>query len=209
MERLPSVSRIVRNKLIAGLIILIPIVITVKALWWLFHYIDGLARPVSVLLTGSEIPGAGFATTVGVVLLTGILFSGGPLRRLLEGLEDVLESVPFAGPVYGTIKKVLEGFGSPKARAAFQRFVLARLPGRTTPGFLTGTFSLRRKDGAVDSYCTVYVPTNHLYVGDVVVLPIDDIIETDLSVEDGISVILSVGAAVPAEIAERGAAPPA
>src|SRR5262245_14561717 len=207
MGKMPSVSRIVRNKLIAGLIILIPIVITVKALWWLFHYIDGLARPLSVFLTGREIPGAGFATTIAVVLATGILFSGGPLRRLLESLEDVLESVPFAGPVYGTIKKVLRGFGSPEARASFQRFVLARLPGRTTPGFLTGTFSLRRKDGGVDSYCTVYVPTNHLYVGDVVVLPITDIIETDLSVEDGISVILSVGAAVPAEIVERGAAP--
>jgi len=209
MESLPSASRILRNKFIAGLIILIPIVITVKALLWLFHYIDGLARPVSVLIAGREIPGAGFATTIAVVLLTGILFSGGPLRRLLESLEDVLESVPLAGPVYGTVKKVLEGFGSPKARAAFQRFVLARLPGRTTPGFLTGTFNLRRRDGTLTSYCTVYVPTNHLYVGDVVVLPSTDIIETDLSVEDGISVILSAGAAVPSEIDERGSVPPA
>jgi len=204
MDRMPSVSRIVRNKFIAGLIILIPIVITAKALWWLFHYIDGLARPVSVVLTGREIPGAGFVTTIAVVLVTGILFSARPLRRLLESLEDVLESVPFAGPVYGTIKKVLEGVGSPKARAAFQRFVLARLPGRTTPGFLTGTFLLRRKDGTVATYGTVYVPTNRKVGLDVVVLPLGDIIETDLSVEDGISVILSVGAAVPAEIAERG-----
>lgn len=203
MENPPSASRLIRNKFIAGLIILIPIVITVKALWWLFHYIDGLARPVSVLLTGREIPGAGFATTIAVVLLTGIFFSAGPLRRLLESLEDVLESVPFAGSVYGTIKKVLEGFGNPKARSAFQCFVLARLPGRTTPGFLTGAFILRRQDGTVASYCTVYVPTNHLYVGDVVVLPASDVIETDLSVEDGISVILSAGAAVPAEIDER------
>ena len=105
--------------------------------------------------------------------------------------------------VYGTIKKVLEGFGSPKSRAAFRLFVLARLPGRTTPGFLTGAFTLRRADGSTASYCTVYVPTNHLYVGDVVVLPSSDVIETDLSVEDGISVILSAGAAVPLEIRER------
>jgi uncharacterized membrane protein len=203
MESPPSASRILRNKFIAGLIILIPIVITVKALWWLFQYIDGLARPVSIVMFGREIPGAGFATTIAVVLLTGILFSGGPLRRLLESLEDVLESVPFAGTVYGTIKKVLAGFGSPKARAAFQRFVLARLPGRTTPGFLTGTFTLRRADGSSASYCTVYVPTNHLYVGDVVILPSSDVIETDLSVEDGISVILSAGSAVPPEIRER------
>ena len=50
--------------------------------------------------------------------------------------------------------------------------------------------------------CTVYIPTNHLYVGDVVVLPTEDVLETDLSVEDGISLILSAGAAVPERIGE-------
>ncbi len=50
--------------------------------------------------------------------------------------------------------------------------------------------------------CTVYIPTNHLYVGDVVVLPPSDVLETDLSVEDGISLILSAGAALPARIGE-------
>ena len=203
MESQPSASRIIRNKFVAGLIILIPIVITVKALWWLFSYLDGLARPISAKLVGSVVPGAGLLTTIAVVLLTGILFSSGPLRRLLEGLEDVLESVPLAGTVYVTIKKVLEGFGGPKSRQAFQSFVLARLPGRTTPGFLTGAFTLRRRDGTTQVLCTVYVPTNHLYVGDVVVLPAEDVIETDLSVEDGISLILSAGTAVPATIDER------
>ena len=51
--------------------------------------------------------------------------------------------------------------------------------------------------------CTVYVPTNHLYVGDVVVLPVTDVIETDLSVEDGVSLMLSAGASVPQVVSER------
>jgi len=85
----------------------------------------------------------------------------------------------------------------------FQRFVLARLPGRTTPGFVTGTFTLKRRDQSVESFCTVFIPTNHLYVGDVVVLPVADVIETDLSIEDGVSLILSTGASVPATVTEK------
>src|SRR5262249_3510316 len=138
-----------------------------------------------------------------IVFLTGFLFSEGPLRRLLEFGESLLDDVPLVGTVYGTTKKVLAGFGSAEAQSAFQRFVLARLPGRTTPGFLTGAFQLARRNGETSRMCTVYVPTNHLYVGDIVVLPAEDVIETDLSVEDGVSLILSAGASVPAKVGER------
>ena len=111
--------------------------------------------------------------------------------------------MPVVGLLYGTTKKVLSGIGGPGSENAFKRFVLARLPGRTTPGFLTGTFTLKRKDGAEHEVCTVYVPTNHLYVGDVVVLPASDVIEIDLSVEDGVSLMLSAGASVPRVVSER------
>ena len=111
--------------------------------------------------------------------------------------------MPVVGVVYGTTKKVFSGIGGPGSGNAFKRFVLARLPGRTTPGFLTGTFTLKRSDGSEHEVCTVYVPTNHLYVGDVVVLPVTDVIETDLSVEDGVSLMLSAGASVPRVVVER------
>ena len=58
--------------------------------------------------------------------------------------EGLLDAVPLVGTVYGTTKKVLAGFGKPGSESAFKRFVLARLPGRTTPGFLTGAFTLSR-----------------------------------------------------------------
>jgi uncharacterized membrane protein len=203
MKARRPLTHALRNTFIAGLVILIPMVLTVKGLWWLFEYVDGLARPLAVRMVGRPIPGIGFVTTIAIVFLAGLLFSRGPLRRLLEGLEELLDTVPLVGTVYGTTKKVLSGFGKPDQQSAFQRFVLARLPGRTTPGFLTGTFTLERRDKTVESYCTVYIPTNHLYVGDVVVLPACDVIETDLSIEDGVSLLLSAGASVPARVTER------
>ena len=97
------------------------------------------------------------------------------------------------GQRYGTTKKVLSGFGKPESQGAFKRFVFARLPGRTTPGFVTATFRFSRADNTTYALCVVYVPTNHLYVGDVVVLPEEDVIDTDLTVEDGVASILSAG----------------
>lgn len=196
-------SRLLRNKFVAGLIILIPIVLTVKALWWLFAYVDGLAEPLAKAILGRPIPGIGFVLTLAIVFLSGLIFSAGPFKKILDAVEDLLDDVPLVGTVYGTTKKVLSGFGNPDAQSAFQRFVLAQLPGRTTPGFLTGSFKLLRRDGTQHTLYTVYIPTNHLYVGDVVVLPAEDVIETDLSVEDGVSLILSAGASVPPRVGEK------
>ncbi len=198
----PSLSRRIRNLFLGGLVVVVPIVLTVNALGWLFRFVDGLAQPLAEAVMGRALPGIGFVTTLGIVLLAGFLFSFGPLKKLLGSAEEVLDAVPVVGVVYGTTKKVLSGIGGPGSENAFQRFVFARLPGRTTPGFLTGSFTLRFKDGREYSVCTVYVPTNHLYVGDVVVLPAEDVIETDLSVEDGVSLMLSAGSSVPRVVRE-------
>jgi uncharacterized membrane protein len=139
-----SLSRTIRNKFIAGLVIVIPIVLTVKALWWLFTYVDSLAAGLALRMLGRPIPGIGFVITIAVVMLAGVLFSSGPLQRLLHGLEELVDSIPVVGSVYGTTKKVLSGFGKPESQGAFKRFVFARLPGRTTPGFVTSTFHFTR-----------------------------------------------------------------
>lgn len=197
------VLRVVRNKFLAGLVVLVPIVVTVKALSWLFTTVDGLAGSLAEQLFGRPIPGVGFVATLLVVFVTGVLFSRGPLKRLLHVAEAALDAVPFVGAIYGSIKKVLQGFANPDSPSAFQRFVFARMPGRTAPGFLTGTFTLARLDGTSECLATVYVPTNHLYVGDIIVLPLSDVIDTELSVEDGVSLILSAGASLPARVAQK------
>jgi uncharacterized membrane protein len=199
----PTFSRQLRNIFLGGLVVVVPIVITVNALVWLFRFIDGLASPFAEAALGRAVPGIGFATTLGVVLLAGILLSFAPLQRLFLVIDQVFDAVPVVGVVYGTTKKVLAGIGGPGSENAFKRFVIARLPGRTTPGFLTGRFNLKTKDGSEREVCTVYIPTNHLYVGDVVVVPAADVIETDLSVEDGVSLMLSAGASVPRVVRER------
>ncbi len=197
-----TLGKTLRNKFIAGLVVLIPFMLTIKALWWLFTYVDGLAEPIAVAMVGRPIAGLGFVLTISIVFLAGFLMSAGPLKRVLAWFEDIVDDVPLVGSVYGTTKKVLAGFGKEDSASAFQRFVFASLPGRTAPGFVMGTFRLTRADNTQYELCTVYIPTNHLYVGDVVVLPVADIIDTNLTVEDGVSMLLSAGASVPSVVTE-------
>jgi uncharacterized membrane protein len=68
---------------------------------------------------------------------------------------------------------------------------------------VTSTFRFTRADNTSYDLCAVYIPTNHLYVGDVVVLPEEDVIDTDLTVEDGVSIILSTGASMPRSVVEK------
>jgi uncharacterized membrane protein len=192
----------VKNVFIAGLLVLIPIVITVKALWWLFVYVDEISQPIAVQVAGRPVFGIGLLITVAVVFLFGLLFSKGPMRRLLDQVEDALDDVPLVGTVYGTTKKVLSGF-QPGEQGAFQRFVFVRLPGRMMPGFITRQFTIGGSGGTDQRWFAVYVPTNHLYVGDVLIVAPEDVVQTELTVEDGVSLILSTGAAVPERLTRR------
>jgi uncharacterized membrane protein len=196
-------GRTLRNKFIAGLVVLIPFMLTIKALWWLFTYVDGLAQPIGAAIFGRPIAGLGFLLTITIVFLAGFLMSAGPLKRMLSWFDESVHGIPLVGSVYGTTKKVLAGFGKEDSASAFQRFVFARLPGRTAPAFVMGTFVLARADNTNYTLCTVYVPTNHLYVGDVVILPVEDVIDTDLTVEDGVSMLLSAGSSVPPLVTEK------
>src|ERR1041385_1035012 len=101
------VTAVLRQGFFAGLAILVPIILTAKALGLMFSFLDGLAQPLARLPFGRPIPGLGLVLTLSVVLLTGLVFAWGPFRRLLQGLEDLLDFVPLVGTVYGTTKKVL------------------------------------------------------------------------------------------------------
>src|SRR5258705_7114740 len=109
-----SLSRTIRNKFIAGLVIVIPIVLTVKALWWLFTYVDSLAAPLALQMLGRPIPGIGFVITVAVVMLAGGLFSSGAPPRLLHGLRGLVPSIPAGGSGLGPTQKGPCGFRKPE-----------------------------------------------------------------------------------------------
>ncbi len=106
--------------------------------------------------------------------------------------------------VYPTVKDFVDAF-SPNRRSGFREFVIVEHPreGAYSYGFLTG--DMRVEGAKPDALVSIYVPTNHLYLGDIVLVPRDAILPTGLSVEDGIRVILSAGTAAPSRVPHQGA----
>ena len=176
--------------------------ITVVALVWLFRFIDGVATPLSTNLIGREVPGLGVLITTAVILLAGALATNVLGRRILRRGEQWLLNVPLFKTVYAPVKQLVAAF-SPDSETGFKKVVIVDDSRRgLVLGFLTREFTLDRGKGP-EALVAVYVPTNHLYLGDVVVCPRSQASFPDLSVEDGVRIFLTGGMALPPQISTR------
>ncbi|HXE79891.1 MAG TPA: DUF502 domain-containing protein [Vicinamibacterales bacterium] len=185
-----------RRRFVTGLIVTVPLVISVAALVWIFSVIDGFTAPLFSERLGMRVPGLGILVTALVVLLVGIVATNVVGRRVLQTAERWLLQIPLFKTVYAPVKQLVAAF-SPDNEYGFKRVVLVEDPARGfVLGFLTREFTLERA-GRVETLVAVYVPTNHLYLGDVLVYPPERVTYPDLSVEDGIRIFLTGGMAVP------------
>ena len=191
-----------RRSFLAGLVVTVPLFITVVALVWLFRFIDGVATPLSTNLIGREVPGLGVLITTAVILLAGALATNVLGRRILRRGEQWLLNVPLFKTVYAPVKQLVAAF-SPDSETGFKKVVIVDDSRRgLVLGFLTREFTLDRGKGP-EALVAVYVPTNHLYLGDVVVYPRSQASFPNLSVEDGVRIFLTGGMALPPRISTR------
>ena len=191
-----------RRRLIAGFFVMIPLVISVAALVWIFGIIDGFTAPVSERVLGRTIPGLGILITLLVVLLAGILATNVIGRRVLARTESWLMKVPVFRTVYAPVKQLVVAF-SPDNEYGFKRVVMVEDPNRgMLMGFLTKEFTVERGTGP-EALVAVYVPTNHLYLGDIVLCPRSRVFFPDVTVEEGIRIFLTGGMSLPARITNK------
>jgi len=193
-----------RRRFIAGFFVAVPIVVSVAAFIWMFRLVDGWTSPLYVRLFGREVPGLGIITTALVLLVIGALATNVLGRRILQTGESYLLRLPLFRTVYSPVKQLVVAF-SPDNEHGFKRVALVEDPARgALLGFLTKEFTLDRGQGP-EPVVAVYVPTNHLYLGDVLVLPRDRVSFPDLTVEQGIRIFLTGGMALPSHLrAQRG-----
>ena len=191
-----------RRRFITGLIVTVPLIISVAALVWIFSIIDGFTAPLFTERLGWRVPGLGILVTALFVLVVGIVATNVVGKRMLQRAESWLLHVPLFKTVYAPVKQLVAAF-SPDNEYGFKRVVLVEDPARGfVLGFLTREFTLQRPSGT-QSLVAVYVPTNHLYLGDVFVYPADRVTYPELSVEDGIRIFLTGGMAVPNQVRGR------
>lgn len=202
-----------RRSLIAGFVVTVPLIITVAAFVWLFQFIDGVMSPAYARWIGREVPGLGLATLLVSVLFVGVFATNVLGSRLLTRGEAYLMRLPVFRAVYVPVKQLVAAF-SPDSRMGFKQVVLVDDPRRgLVLGFLTKRFALDRGNGDED-LVAVYVPTNHIYFGDIHVYESSVVSYPDLSVQEGVQIFLTGGMALSAQLridraGAAGAAPPA
>jgi uncharacterized membrane protein len=190
-----------RRTFLAGFFVTVPLIISVAALVWIFGIIDRLTASVAEPLLGRTVPGLGIAFTLVFVLLVGAVATNVIGRRVLSRGEAWLMRVPVFRTIYAPVKQLIAAF-SPDNEYGFKRVVMVEDPHRGwVMGFLTKEFTVDRGQGP-EALVAVYVPTNHLYLGDVLMYSPGKTFYPDLTVEEGIRIFLTGGMSLPSRIKE-------
>ena len=189
-----------KARFIAGFFFTVPVFLTAWLLWIFWSRIDDVFAPAYEKLIGRPVPGLGFLTAVAIILFMGTIARNVVGRRVLAWGDTLLLKVPIYRRLYPSIKMLIDSF-SPERRSGFRAVVLVQHPrqGAYAFGFVTSDLLLDTPHGKREMV-TVFVPTNNLYLGDIVVVPREDVIATGLPVEEGIRIILSAGNATPGQI---------
>jgi len=184
-------------RFITGFFVTVPAIASAWLLYVFWDFVDKFFSPGYERVFGRRIPGLGFLTAVLFILIMGSIATNVLGRRVLSRVERLFIRVPIFRSIYPSIKQLIESF-SPEKRQAFKAVVLAEHPreGEFVFGFVTSEV-LVETPGRKREMVTVFVPTNNLYLGDVIMVPRQDVISTGLSVEEGIRIILSAGTATP------------
>jgi uncharacterized membrane protein len=187
-----------RRSFIAGFFVTVPLFITVAAFIWIFGIVDGLTSPFYERLLGRHVPGLGILTTAVGVLVVGAIATNVIGKRILQRADSYLLRVPVFRTIYAPVKQLVVAF-SPDNEFGFKRVVLVPNGESSSLGFLTREFTVDRGQGT-EEMVAVYVPTNHLYLGDIVICERARASFPDISVQEGLRIFLTGGMALPPRI---------
>jgi uncharacterized membrane protein len=193
-----------RRVLIAGLLVWVPLGVTILVVRLLINWLDGSLlllpeayRPEKLL--GFAIPGLGVVLSFLVVLVTGMIVANIFGRQLIRAWERLLSRIPLVRSVYSGVKQLAETMFTDSGRS-FRKVLLVEWPrpGLWTIAFLTGSDigEAQRKTGK--DVINIYVPTTPNPTGGYfVMVPREDVIELEMSVDEGLKMLMSMGAVVP------------
>ena len=205
----------IRRYLITGLVVWIPLVITV----WVLSILVGTMDQTLLLLPpafrtenwlGVYVPGMGVVLTLLVVFLTGVFTANMIGQRLIRVWERAVARIPVVNTIYKSVKQVSDTLFSPTGQA-FRKALLVQWPspGMWTIAFLTGTPGGDVANHLEGDYLSIYVPTTPNPTGGYfVMVPRSAVIELDMSVDAALKYIISMGVVAPRYSRRPAAAAP-
>lgn len=189
-ERPRGPMAFITQTFLRGLVTLMPIVLTLYALWWVYSTCEGLVAKL-VGDSGWYVPGAGLVLGFAAVFALGLLMRAWVARWLFSLGEGWVQRIPFVKTVYGPLKDLAGFFGEGDQKQGFTEVVMVDLGAAQVMGFVTG--KRIAKLAGLDDRVSVYLPMSYQLGGFVVVVPRAKVQPMDISVQDGLRLVLTAG----------------
>ena len=182
----------IRNHFITGLIIIVPLAITVLILIWLFDIVDNILQPVITAIAGHSIRGVGFAILLILIYLVGLVTSNLVGKKVYSYIEQFFfYKIPVVKQLYQGVKQILQSFSSSN-NMKFLEVVLIEFPrkGLWSVGFVTNKVS----DDSGNTIFHIFVPlAPNPISGYVVLMKEDQILFTKMTIEEAFKLVVSAG----------------
>lgn len=205
-------SRAIKKYFITGLLVWLPITVTIWIITSIIGATDKLLKFVPTqwqpeTYLGFHVPGFGFLVALIVLFITGVLAANVLGRKILEGWDSLLGRIPVVKSIYSSVKKVSESLLSDNSRS-FKTPVLVPFPQSNiwTIAFVSGSLpkAISQSLPDAENYTPVYVPTTPNPTGGYyIMVKNSDIRELDMSVDDALKYIISLGMVSPNEPANK------
>ncbi len=200
----PHPARTLRNYLIAGLLIWIPIMVTV----WVVRFVGRILDQSLLLLPpswrpeaifGTYVPGVGIVLSLLLLLLTGVLVRNLFGRQIVTGAENLIRRIPVVGPVYSGAKTFSETVLTDQGKS-FKQVVMVEFPrkGVHSIGFITSDELEEAQARTARDVTCVFVPTTpNPTTGFIILVPRDEVVRMDMTVDEAFRMLLTLGVVVP------------
>ena len=196
----------VRSTFVRGSVVIIPVALTYWFFGALLNAVDGILSPIFEEALGHRVPGLGFISMIVLVLIVGLLSRNLVGRLVFAWLEKLVKSIPFVRGVYGAIKDLIGAFTLGGKGRTFRQVVLVEYPraGLYTIAFVTNEMTFSSVEGKTTEFVNVYIPNPpNPTSGLLILVPKKDVVILDLSIEQGLKLVLSGGIVTPEGLAEK------
>jgi uncharacterized membrane protein len=203
---LKRLRKIIKNYFLTGLLVILPIFVTVYVIWFLIRVMDVVLKYIPPKYLPEtylpfQIPGLGLILVIILIFAVGLLTRNLAGRRVVHIWENMVDRIPLVRIIYSGVKQLLEAFFIQKNQA-FKRVALLEYPrrGAYVIGFITGESRGEVQSKTNKNMMNVFVPTTpNPTSGFYILIPEDELIILNMTVEDAFKLIISGGIFSPPE----------
>ena len=197
-DKKPTVLGILRARFVTGVLVALPLVVTIFFARFLFNLLDRWSYPVSKYLFGRPVYGVGAGLAIILIFLLGVLAHNVLGRRLLRLGDRLLGKVPVLRAVYTGTREVTRAFSGDRTKN-FRKVVLVPFPidGAYVMGFQTGEFEVDTPQGRKNMISVFFPTTPNPTTGFYLVYPAEKVVLSSITVEEAVRIVISAGLVAP------------